>query len=199
MSLFKSLFNMSKEKEGYAIARLCHAIYDSSFALSDGFIELSGCSEAGEKNKMTHLLFEFLFFFLHLTERVVYNKVDNNLRGNLIDTMTAVLFNHTLKFHLKGGSQETEVRLEKFFYKKAYEASLDYANCVVPLSEENPFSSDKALFSKLAIRVSMVLGGGNRNPVMLQNIVMISLGMWDEMNFSRLIDAAVKDKLIHSL
>ncbi len=195
-----SMFNMFRQKDGKAIGALCSTLFDTSFSISDNLVDnLEDSTEKEVERKKTHLLFEFTYFFLHMIDRTAYSKLNNERRGIFVELVSAITINHILNVHLKDGPQKVKDKLEKLFWEKSYEASVDYANCNEFISEENPFSSDEALFSKLAKRVSILLGEGHCNPVTLKYLVQVSSGMWTDMNFEKFINAATKDKLIQEV
>lgn len=143
-----------------------------------------------EKDLAEMLVFyEYLYFFMHLTLRLAFNKFTKTQMEKLQEYMGPVIVGTAIDSYIKHWPEDLKEKMKNEFYDKLNQAELEYSECKVILDKDNPFS-DKALFTKLAKNLTEVTGYNN-NPAKIVEIISTSIGEYAKMDLNKLVDEAV--------
>jgi hypothetical protein len=127
-----SWFNSSKKSES-AMSKLSYKIFEKSLlcaeALKPDLEEKFGKASKEFHSKYIPVLFEFMYFFLNLTDRYAFaqlgherrNKLDDELVPPTIDALTETYFGHWPQ-NLKDG-------IKSDFYSNLNNAQIEYGSC----------------------------------------------------------------------
>jgi hypothetical protein len=160
-----------------------------------------GILETPQKNATRRYLlipFEFMFFYIHLMNRVSLNKLGDEKRRRLHDLVVPVIFRTISKpfaIAIRGdGNKDIAVRneheLEKVFYAKLTAAEIDYSSCTAYVTPENPLNNN-ALFYKLGLRVAEIVGFP-RNEDLVKAVIGTAHKAFEKMRIVTLVEKAGK-------
>jgi hypothetical protein len=128
-----SWFNSSKKNES-AMSKLSKKVFEMSLlcaeALKPDLEKKFGKGSKTFNSKYVPVLFEFMYFFLHLTDRYAFDQLGHERRNKLydqlvpttIDAMIKNSFGHSCPKNIRDG-------IEKDFYSNLSNAQMDYGSC----------------------------------------------------------------------
>jgi len=182
-----SWFNTFKKNES-AIGELSNVIFKNSLDCVEALKDyLNYSTEKEKQEKWIYVLFEFIYFFMHMTNRIAFGKLGNKRRIKLQDELAPLVIDPTIKSLFDHWPKKLKEGIKSDFYEKLNDAEIEYSDCKELLIKDNPFS-DKALFSKLAKNVTELSGHSN-NPEMIIQIITLSVDIWKNMKLEKLVDA----------
>jgi hypothetical protein len=100
---------------------------------------------------------EFLYFFMHLTNRFAYRELGHEQRCKVQDRLYPLIIRPTIESIFGHWPTELKDRIEGDFVEKLGDSEVEYAECKRLLDRENPLAPS-ALFSKFAGNVCDLLG-----------------------------------------
>ena len=184
-------FNTFK-KDKSAIGELSTAIFKSSLGCAEALKNyLNDSTEKERQEKWVYVLFEFIYFFMHMTNRIAFGKLGDERRIKLQGQLAPLIIDSTIKSLFGHWPQKLKQGIKNEFYEKLNDAEIEYSGCKEFLPKDNPFS-DKALFSKLAKNVAELFGHTN-NPEMLIQIITQSVDAWKEISLEEFMDDVGKE------
>jgi len=182
----------SFKKDKSAIGELSNVIFKTSIECAEALKNyLNFSTEKEKQEKWVYVLFEFIYFFMHMTNRLSFSKLGNEQRIKLQGELAPVVIDPTIKSLFDHWPKNLKEGIKNEFYEKLNDAEIEYSDCKELLSKDNPFS-DNALFSKLAKNVAELSGHSN-NPEMLIQIITLSVDAWKNMRLEELVDAVGKE------
>ena len=140
------------------VASLAERIATASFSNAEA-LKTSICGD-DKKHQMQcwfAVLCEFLYFFMHLTNRFAYGELGHGVRCKLQVQLYPLVVGPTLQAVLGHWPKDLKDGVEAEFGEKLNTAEIQYAECRKLVSPENPFAED-ALFSKFAGNICELLG-----------------------------------------
>ncbi|WP_146447638.1 hypothetical protein [Bythopirellula polymerisocia] len=115
------------------------------------------------------VFFEFVYFFMHLTNRSAVSHLTEHQIEKLHDYLGPFISSTAVDSFCAHWPKELKEGMIKDFYKKLNDAELEYSTCNELFSEENPLTGD-SLFSKLARNVAD-LSDNSMNPLVLTLVI----------------------------
>lgn len=100
---------------------------------------------------------EFLFFFMHLTNRFAYGELGHERRCKVQDQLYPLIVRPTIESIFGHWPTKLKDGIETEFVEKLGAAEVEYAECKQLLDRDNPLA-EGALFSKFAGNVCVLLG-----------------------------------------
>lgn len=100
---------------------------------------------------------EFLYFFMHLTNRFAYRELGHDQRCKIQDQLYPLIIRPTIESIFGHWPQNLKDGIESDFIENLGNSEIEYAKCKQLLDRDNPLAQD-ALFSKLAGNVCSLLG-----------------------------------------
>lgn len=184
-------FNTFK-KDKSAIGELSNVIFKTSLDCAEKLKNyLNDSPEKERQEKWIYVLFEFIYFFMHMTNRIAFGKLGNEGRIKLQGELGPLVIEPTIKSLFGHWPNKFKEGIKNEFYEKLNDAEMEYSGCNELLSKDHPFTSDKALFPKLARNVAELSGHPN-NPEMLIQIITLSVDAWKNMRLEELVVAVGK-------
>lgn len=107
------------------------------------------------------VLCEFLYFFMHMSNRVAYGELGQGPRCKIQDQLYPLIVRPTIESVFGHWPPDLKDKMESEFTEKLGNAETKYGECKKLLDRENPFADD-ALFSKFAGNVCELLGVDKR-------------------------------------
>jgi hypothetical protein len=182
----------SFEKNRSAIAELSKVIFGNSLFCAEELKDGLNClREKDKQERWMYVLFEFIYFFMHMLDRAVYGEVGDDERKRLLDELGLAVVNPTVETIFGDWPQSLKEGIRSEFYQHLNDAELEYSSCKELLTKDNPFS-DKALFSKLAKNVAELAGRPN-NPETIMQVIELAIGCWKKMHLEELVKAALSE------
>jgi len=100
---------------------------------------------------------EFLYFFMHLTNRFAYRELGHEQRCKVQDQLYPLIIRPTIESIVGHWPQDLKDGIEGEFIEKLGNTEIEYGECKQLLDRDNPLAQG-ALFSKFAGNVCSLLG-----------------------------------------
>ncbi len=100
---------------------------------------------------------EFLYFFMHMTNRFAYGELGHERRCKVQDRLYPLIVRPTIESVFGHWPVNLKDKMEGEFIEKLGNAETEYGECKKLLDSGNPFAED-ALFSKFARNMCELLG-----------------------------------------
>jgi hypothetical protein len=136
------------------------------------------------------VLCEFLFCFLHLTDRLAFSVLGAEKRSQLLTPLGELVAKLHVETYLGHWPADMKTRIESEFIENLDNAQIEYSSCTELISEDKPFSKD-AVISRLAFNVAEITG----NPNDIAELVApteLAVSAVAEMNLRQLIENTTK-------
>jgi hypothetical protein len=130
---------------------------------------------------------EFLFFFLHMTDRIAFSSLGADRANKLREIILPEIFGITVDSHFLDAPVQMKKEFRSVLYTDARKAALDYVPCTEWLSKEEPYTGD-SLLSKLALKV-MNKVAAEVDPNLVIEIIKAASKEMDNTNLVELIEA----------
>lgn len=135
---------------------------------------------------------EFLYFFMHLTNRFTYRELGDQQRCKVQDELYPLIVRPTIEAIFGHWPTNLKDGMEKEFTEKLNTAELEYSECKQLLDRDNPLAQD-ALFSKFAGNVCELLGieksDTNRYLDTYMKVLELALGSFDRLHLTETVRA----------
>ncbi len=126
-----------------------YSLFPSEKIKSDYLTEIP---EKEKQEKAFYITCEFIYLFLHLTSRELFN-FDSIKRSELIEELTLLTVTSAIKTFFDNLPKDIEDDMITEFYKNLQMAELEYSSCKEFLTKDQPFS-DTAIFSRFGKTIS---------------------------------------------
>lgn len=103
------------------------------------------------------VLCEFLYFFMHMTNRFAYGELGHERRCKIQNQLYPLIVRPTIESVFGHWPQRLKDGMETEFIEKLGNAETEYGECKKLLNRDDPFAED-ALFSKFVGNVCELLG-----------------------------------------
>jgi hypothetical protein len=130
------------------------------FSLSDADALKSSIRAKDEKDHTQRwfaIVCEFLYFFMHLTNRFAYRELGHEQRCKVQDQLYPLIVRPTIESIFGHWPTKLKDGMETEFVEKLGDSEVEYAECKQLIDRENPLAAS-ALFSKFAGNVCDLLG-----------------------------------------
>ncbi len=205
MGFFSNLFGSSDERKAIRIikrvkdkareelkplANLGRAIVKASQDCATEMAPVLDVPDEKEKKEAEVLVFyEFLYFFMHLTNRSAFTQLTeqqlNKLQAHLGPLLSSVAVDSFFAHWPEG----LKAKMQEEFYEKLNDAEIEYSTCKKMLSDD--FIDSDALFSKLALNVAE-LTGNSLNPAVVVLVISCGVNAYKELQLDELVKNAGK-------
>jgi len=132
-----------------------------------------------------YILFEFMYFFMHMTNLIAYALLGDAKRRKLQKKLGPIIIGSTIETYFGDGPQKMKEEIRNHFFKQLNILEIEYSDCTELLSKDHPFTGN-ALFSKLSKNVAEV-SGSPENPEMIMQVLTISTNVWNFRSYKKLI------------
>jgi hypothetical protein len=127
-----SWFNSSKKSES-AMSKLSKKIFGMSLlcaeTLKPDLEKKFGKDSKIFNSKYIPVLFEFMYFFIQLTDRYAFNQLGNERRNKLYDALVPATIDATIETFFGHCPQNIKDGIERDFYSNLNNAQMDYGSC----------------------------------------------------------------------
>jgi hypothetical protein len=190
-----------REPEFPAVAGLARQIVEAS--LKDAEALKAFIDPTDEKDAFVCLYMtvcEFLYFFLHLTNRFAYAELGHEARCKVQEELYPLIIRPVIESILGDWPADRKKRLQGEFIQSLNNSELEYGECKKLVNSDNPYAGD-ALFSKFADRVCETICGEKIETKRLLDIhpkaTQLAFDSFKALNLSetlRLIDTGIRNK-----
>ena len=127
-----SWFNSSKKNES-AMSKLSKKVFEMSLfcaeALKPDLEKKFGKDSKIFNSKYIPVLFEFMYFFIHLTDRYAFNQLGLERRNKLIDELGPATIDATIQTFFGHCPKNIKDGIERDFYSNLNNAAMEYGRC----------------------------------------------------------------------
>ena len=149
----RSWFSTFRKAELSPIALLAHRIVETSVKDAESLkVSISTADERDRRAKHWLILREFLYFFMHLSNRFAFTELGQEKRCKVQDELYPLLIRPTIEGLFGHWPPDTKDAMEEQFVRKLNESEIEYTKCKKIMDPDNPLSED-ALIAKFAGRV----------------------------------------------
>ncbi len=125
-------FHGSKKNES-VLSRLSNIVFEKSLlcaeVLKPDLEKKFGKDSKEFHSKYVPVLFEFMYFFLHLTDRYAFAQLGNERRNKLIDELVPPTIDATIETYFGHWPKNLKDGIEKDFYSNLNNAQIEYGSC----------------------------------------------------------------------
>jgi hypothetical protein len=140
------------------VERLARDIFRAAIENSEVLKErIEGNDDADKDERRLLVIFEWLYFFMHLANRMAYRELGQPGRLEIQKKLLALTARPAIEGLMGHWPDRLKVGMTREFVRRLNEAELDYAKCKTWVEEGKPFSED-SLFGKLALNIARVMG-----------------------------------------
>lgn len=113
--------------------------------------------EADKKERWLLVVFEWLYFFMHLANRIAYKELGDGGRVELQEILVTLTVRPAIEGLMGHWPEHLKAGMVREFIEKMNDAELEYAKCKTWIEEGRPFS-ETSLFGKLTLNVARLMG-----------------------------------------
>jgi hypothetical protein len=152
------------QREHEAILELGMAI--ASAAMQGGHAmrsEITADSEDKANEQFIYVCYEFLYFFMHLTDRFAFQKIGLERRSKLMDALEPLITGPAVDAFFDHWPENMKSKMRSEFRGKMNDAQIGYAECKGMVSESDPINSN-SLLSTFARNIAELCGNSPTDP-----------------------------------
>ncbi len=142
------------------------------------------------------LVCEFLYFFMHLTNRFAYSELGHEQRCKVQDRLYPLIVRPAIESMVGHWPPNLKDGIESDFIKNLGNAETEYGECKRLLDRDNPLAQD-ALFSNFAGNVCDLLGVEKNDPAAyagsFMKVIDLALGSFDKLNLQETLRAVGRE------
>lgn len=154
----RSWLNTFRKPEMPPVADLARRIVQASMTDAEALkASVQAKDEKDHTQRWFTVLCEFLYFFMHMTNRFAYAELGHERRCKMQDQLYPLIVRPTIEAIFGHWPQKLKDGMESDFIEKLGNAEAEYGECKKLLDSDDPFAED-ALFSKFAGNVCELLG-----------------------------------------
>lgn len=136
---------------------LCHFIVTASDQCAKRFEPYLRTPEDSRELQRVCILFELLYFFLHLADRVALQKLGEDGLSRLRPELHPIVITSAVYRFFAHWEERYKSEIERGFYEKFSDAETEYGSCTVLMSNASPLD-ETALCSRLARNILYLSG-----------------------------------------
>lgn len=154
----RSWLNTFRKPEIPPAGNLARRIVQSSLTDAEALkSSIRATDEKDHTQRWFAVVCEFLYFFMHLTNRFAYRELGHEKRCKVQDQLYPLIVRPTIESMFGHWPQNLKDGMERDFMEKLGDSEIEYADCKQLLDRDNPLA-ENALFSKFARNVCDLLG-----------------------------------------
>jgi len=138
-----------------------------------------------------YLWYEYLFFFLHLTMRSAFVRLNEEQTKDLEQYVCPVVVTTAIDTFCEHWPEEVKQGLRAEFYERLNKAEVDYSSAKELMSPSERTFSEDSVISKLAMRVHKVISNSTV-PIVFLTVVNIAARAVVDIKLDALVDEAAK-------
>jgi hypothetical protein len=142
------------------------------------------------------ILCEFLYLFMHLTNRFAYKELGHERRCKVQEQLHPLIVRPTIETIFGHWPTNLKDGMEREFFEKLNTTEIEYGECKQLINRDNPLSQD-ALFSKFAGNVCELLGVEKADTAAYADVFMkvfdLVIESYDKLNLSETIREVSKE------
>lgn len=127
-----SWFNSPKKNES-AMSRLSKKVFEKSLlcaeTLKPDLEKRFGKDSKTFQSKYFPVLFEFIYFFIHLTDRYAFAQLGHEGRNKLYDELVPSIIDSTIEVYFGHWPKNLKDGIGKDFYSNLNNAQMEYGSC----------------------------------------------------------------------
>lgn len=189
----RSWLNTFRKPDVPVIGRLAHSIVEVSLRNAEALKpSIHAKDDKDHTQRWFTVICEFLYFFMHLTNRFAYGELGHEQRRKVQDQLCPFIVRPTIESIFGHWPPNLKDGMENEFIEKLNDAEIEYGECKQLLDRDNPLSRD-ALFSKFAGNVCELLGveksESSAYAETFMKVIGLALDAFKELNLSETIRA----------
>ena len=114
-------------------------------------------SEDKKAEQWVYVCFEFIYFFIHMTDRIAFLKLGAERRARLMKELDPLIVDPAIEAFFPHWPDDLKSGLRSEFRQKLNNAQRGYSACKGLISEDNPVTGN-SLFSTLARNIAELCG-----------------------------------------
>ena len=166
-----SWFNSSKKNET-AMSKLSKKVFEKSLlcaeTLKPDLEEKFGKDSKAFHSRNIAVLFEFMYFFLHLADRYAFAQLGPERRNRLVDELVPPTISATIETCFVRCPKNLKDGMERNFYSNLNNAQVEYGGCKeillkpeddTPILEKMSGAKSKSMVGQLTDNLSQIIEG----------------------------------------
>ncbi len=137
------------------------------------------------QEKEVYLLYEFVYFFMHMTMRYAFGRLSEPQIGKLQGSLGPIIVGTAIDSFFLHWPEDLKEKMRSEFYENLNNAELEYGTSKELLSKDEPFTGE-SLISKLARNVTEAIGD-NMNPATMTTVVSVTINALIDIKLDQLI------------
>lgn len=121
-------------------------------------------SEDKANEQFIYVCYEFLYFFIHLTDRIAFQKLGPERRSKLMDALDPLIVGPSVDAFFDHWPEDLKAKMRTEFRGKLNDAQRGYAECKGMVSDSNPITGN-SLLSTFARNVAELCGNSPTDPI----------------------------------
>lgn len=138
-----------------------------------------------------YVCFEFIYFFMHMTDRVAFAQLGHERRRKLMDDLGPLIVEPAIETFFGHWPDDLKAGMRSEFYQKMNDARQDYSKCQGLISDDKPVTGN-SLFSTLARNVVDLCGDSPTDPAAHIVPYGIAIEAWKKLSIDKRIEAVGK-------
>jgi hypothetical protein len=177
----------SFKKQDSALLNLSKKVFENSLlcaeSLRKDLEEKYGKGSKEFHSKYTMVLFEFMYFFLHLTNRSAFKQLGQEKRNKLLEELGPVVADAATETLFGHWPQNLKDGIKRDFYDSLDNSEMEYASCkqlLVKLEDDTPIlekiasgKKSKSMVGQLVDNLSQIITGD------INTNAFFTLQIWD--------------------
>jgi len=148
-------------------------------------------SEEKNTEQAIYVCFEFLYFFMHMTDRIAYSQLGSDRRSKLMEALDPLIVGPAIDAFFDHWPEDRKAGMRSEFRRKLNIAQREYSACRGLVSDVNPVTGD-SLFSTLARHVAELCGKSLTDPTAHVVPYGIAIEAWKQLQLDKHIEAVGK-------
>ena len=192
--LIKKIIDTNKikiDKEYKPLGDICMAIIKASNNCLETIKKFIEGTNYKEKQELEiYLFYEFIYFFMHLTNRIAFSEMNSQQIIRLQKYIGPIITETAVNSFFNHWPEDYKSKMISEFYVNINKAEFEYSESKELLSKEKQFTSN-SLFSILARNINDLLKN-SINPAIMTAVLIITTKEFSEMKLTELIQVASK-------
>jgi hypothetical protein len=198
----------SFKKHDSALSNLSKKVFENSLlcaeSLKKNLEEKYGKDSKEFHSKYIMVLFEFMYFFLHLTNRSAFKQLGQQKRSKLLEELGPLVVHATTETLFGHWPQNLKDGIKKDFYKSLDNSEMEYAGCtqlLLKIEDDTPVldkidsgKKSKSMVGLLVDNLSQIITGDiNINALFTLQIWDVVIGILKKKEIDPLVLAVSKE------
>lgn len=152
------------QREHKPVAELAMAI--ASAAMQGGQAmrsKITADSEDKANEQFIYVCYEFIYFFMHLTDRIAFQKLGSERRSKLMNALEPLIVGPAVDAFFDHWPEDMKLKMRGEMRGKMNDAQKGYAECKGMVSESHPITGN-SLLSTFARNIAELCGNSPTDP-----------------------------------